>query len=197
MIGRAMPGRTVATATVLLGMLVAASTHASPALAGLAGRAQGTEVVGSAAFAVVPTQLPSGLPPSGSLPLTFAVGALPLPQYFSAVNTGSIDITAASYGVDVTGGGGSTAVTVTACVDASWNQVTGTCAGTTVVIGSWTSASSAPVSSTAVPTSAGSRLSLKVTVSGGSLLSATVATISISVSSGPTRQIRAATSTGS
>jgi hypothetical protein len=193
-----MPGRAVATAAVLLGMLVAAATSASPAAAGLGGTGAGTATVGSGSFAVVPTLLSTGLPSPASLPLTFGLGVAPVPQYFSAVNTGSITVSAASYSVVVTGGiGGTTSVTLAACVGASWNQTLGTCAGTTTTIGSWSSASSAPISSTAVPAAAAARLSLKATVTGGSLTSVTSATVNISVSSGPTRQIRAATTVDS
>ncbi|MDQ1539897.1 MAG: hypothetical protein QOH29_623 [Actinomycetota bacterium] len=193
-----MPGRAVATAAVLLGMLVAAATSASPAAAGLRGTGAGTETVGSGSFAVVPTLLSTGIPSPASLPLTFALGVAPVPQYFSAVNTGSITVSAAGYSVVVVGGiGGTTSVTLTACVGASWNQALGTCAGTTTTIGSWTSASSAAISSTAVPAAAAARLSLKASVTGGSLTSVTSATVNISVSSGPTRQIRAATTVDS
>jgi hypothetical protein len=189
-----MPGRAVATAAVLLGMLVAAATSASPAAAGLGGTGTGASTVGSGSFAVVPTLLATGIPAPASLPLTFAVGAAPIPQYFNAVNTGSITLSAASYSTVVTGGiGGTTTVTLVACVGASWNQALGTCGGTTTTIGSWTSTSSAAISSTAVPAAAAARLSLKASVTGGSLTSVTVATVNISVSSGPTRQIRAAT----
>jgi hypothetical protein len=191
-----VPGRTVATAAVLLGMLVAAATHASPASAGLGGRSAGTQAVSSATFAVVPTLLTSGVPAAASLPLAFALGVLPVPQYFSAVNTGSAPITAANYSVAVSGGvAGTTSVKLDACVGASWDQVAGTCAGATTTIGTWTSASSAAVSSNAVPAAAAARLSIRASVTGGSTLSVTAATISISVSSGPTRQIRPATNT--
>jgi hypothetical protein len=176
-------------------MLVAAATSASPAAAGLGGTGTGTESVGSGSFAVVPTLLSTGIPAPASLPLTFALGAAPIPLYFNAVNTGSITVSAASYSAVVTGGiGGTTTVTLAACVGASWNQALGTCAGTTTTtIGSWTSASSAAIASTAVPAAAAARLSIKASVTGGSLTSVTVATVNISVSSGPTRQIRAAT----
>jgi hypothetical protein len=190
-----LPRRAVATAAVLLGMLVVAATQASPALAGIVGRATASRSVASATFAIVPTQLPTGIPTPGSLPLTFAAGTLPVPQYFSAVNTGTVSITAAGYSVAVTGGTTGTTVKLEACVGASWDTVAGTCAGTSALIGTWTSGSAAVVSSTTVPAAAAARLSLKSTVTGGSALSVTVATISISVSSGPTRQIRAATTT--
>lgn len=191
------PRRAAATAVALLGVL--AVLRPAVATAGLAGQAQSaTRTVTSGTWAVVPTLLTSGVPAPGALPLTFALGAVPVPQYFEAVNTGTITVTAASYSVAVTGGlSGTTAVTLTACVGASWDRTLGTCSGTTTTIGSWTSASSSAISSPAVPGTPSSRLSIKASVTGGSLTSVTVATVNISVSSGPTRQIRAATTTNS
>lgn len=192
-----MPRRTVAVAAVLLGMLMAAQPQ--DAMAGLAGRGTGTEATSSGSFAVIPTTLAT-TPPPGPLVLTYAAVALPAAQYFDAVNTGSVDLVAASYAVAVSGGGatGNPSVTLTACTGGSWNVISGACSGTPVTIGTWTSASSAAVSSTAVPAAPAARLGIKASVTGGGLLTAiTIATVSISVSSGPTRQIRAAATTTS
>ena len=79
----------------------------------------------------------------------------------------------------------------------TWNGL-GTCSTTAVVIGTWTPGSSTTVTvssanlPTCYPAAAGSRLPLKATITSGTLTVGATATVSLSVSSGPTRQIRAA-----
>jgi hypothetical protein len=177
--------RAVTTVAVLLGVLGAQA----PASAGIQGSAPRTQPVTSATFAVIPTTS-GGTPAAGALTLTFGF-VLPPPQYFDAVNTGNLDLTATSYGVAVSGGGGSPSITLTACSGAGWNTLLGTCVGTTTGLSSWTSASSAPVASAAAPTTAGSRLSIKATLTGVTTTT-TTAVITTSVSSGGPRQVRAA-----
>ncbi|MEO6205240.1 MAG: hypothetical protein ABIO67_07660 [Mycobacteriales bacterium] len=183
------PRRAAVIAVALLGVLL----FLDPAWASLRGDATATESVASGTFAVVPTVLGT-TPPPGPLVLTYAAVLSPPAQYFDAVNTGSIALVGASYAVGLTSlvSIGTNSLTLTACVGGTWNQAAGTCSGTTQSLGSWTSASSAAVASAYAPTSSGSRLGVKATLSSGVLTAVTVATISVSVSSGPTRQIRVA-----
>ncbi len=183
-------------AAVLLGMLAAAHP---PAQAGVSGAATGAQDVSSGSFAVVPTTDPS-TPPPGALTLTYAAILSPPAQYFDAVNTGSIALVGATYSVAVSGGGllGDPSITLTACTDGSWDQSTGTCSGTEVALGTWSATSTAPADSSAAPAVPGTRLGIRASLSAtANLTDVTTATISISVSSGPTRQIRAATTTES
>ncbi len=190
------PRRAAAIAVALLGVLCGLD----PAYAaGLGAQAvSGSQAVTSGTFAVVPTILPT-TPPPGPLVLTYPTGLTPAPQYFDAVNTGSITLAGASYAVALTSllSLGSNSVTLRACVGAAWNQSTGACSGTTVVLGSWTSASSAAIATTTAPTAPGARLGIKATLSAGLLTATSVATVSVSVASGPVRQLRAAQTTNS
>lgn len=190
------PRRAAAVAVVLLGVLAALV----PAYAGYGATAGSgaAQSVTSGTFAVIPTTLAT-TPPPGPLVLTYPAGLTPGPQYFDAVNTGSIDLVGASYGVALSSAlplGGIT-LTLTACVGFPWDQAAGTCAGTSVVLGSWTAASAAPVDTGTAPGAPGARLSIRAALSAGLPDAAITATISVSVSSGPTRQIRAARTTNS
>lgn len=183
-------------AAVLLGMLVAAHPTAQ---AGVAARAIGTQDVSSGSFAVVPTTDPA-TPPPGALTLTYAAILSPPAQYFDAVNTGSIPLIGATYSVAVSGGGllGDPSITLAACTGGSWDQSTGSCSGTEVALGTWSASATAPADSSAAPAVPGTRLGIKASISAtANLTEVTTATISISVSSGPTRQIRAANITDS
>lgn len=191
------PRRAVATAAVLLGLLV--GTTAMPALAGIAGQATGSQAASSATFGIIPTTLP-GTPPPGALNLTYAAILAPPDQYFDAVNVGSLALTAANYSVAVSGGGalGAPSISLTACTAGTWNQSTGVCSGTSTALGTWTASAATPASSTAIPTSPASRLGIKATLSAGGVLSAvTTATVTIGVASNGPRQIRAATTSNS
>lgn len=189
-----MSRRAVARAAVLLG--VAASLPVAVSAADVAGQAQGTQSVASAGWGVVPTTSASS-PPPGALTLTYAAILSPPAQYFDAVNTGTITLSGASYGVAVSGGGlGSPTITLNACANGTWNTVTGLCSGTTVVLGSWTAASAAAVASGTVPAAPASRLGIQAVISaGGSLTALTTAVINISVSSSSPQQIRPPTTT--
>jgi hypothetical protein len=166
------------------------------ARAGVRGAAPRAQAVTSGTFAIIATTA-AGTPPAGALTLTYGT-LLPPPQYFDAVSTGTLTLTAASYGVAVSGGGayGAPSIALTACVGGTWDPLLGTCTGgVATALGSWTSASSATVASSAAPATAGSRLNIKATLSNGGVLGAsTVAVITTTVSSSP-RQVRAATTT--
>ena len=190
------PRRAAAIAVALLGVLVSVG----PASAALLGQAHNTtsQSVSTGSFAVIPTVLTT-TPPPGPLVLTYAAALTPPAQYFDAVNTGTIDLVSAGYTVALTAllPLGTNTLTLTACVGGVWNTSAGTCSGTQQSLGSWTSTTASPASNPPAPATAGSRLGIRASLNAGLLNAATVATISISVSSGPTRQIRAARTTSS
>jgi hypothetical protein len=126
--------------------------------------------------------------------LTFTV-ATPR-AYFDAVNTGSIDLVAASYNLALTyAGTGTPTITLVSCPGNSWNQTLNTCPVATVLIGSWGPGSSVTNASSQVPVSSGDRLHLRATVTTTGLMVSASATANVTVSSGPTRQIRPAVTT--
>lgn len=162
-------------------------------MAAVTGRTAGTADAASGSFAVTPVTAGTSL----AAP-TMVFSALTTTAYVDALNTGTIPIVGMTYGVSLTyAGAGSPLLTLTACPGGSWSGL-GTCSTTPVTVGSWAvgSTTTVTVSSTNLPTcypdSAGSRLPLKATISGASLTVSATATLSLSVSSGPTRQIRAA-----
>jgi hypothetical protein len=186
--------RTVTTVAVLFAVLAGQGL----ALAGVQGAAPKTQPVTSGTFAVIATTA-AGTPPAGALTLTYGT-VLPPPQYFDAVNTGTLVLTATSYSVVVSGGGvlGAPSIALSACVGGTWDTTLGTCSGAATAIGSWTSASSAAIASSAAPLAAAARLGIKATLTNGGVLGAnTIAVITTTVSSSGPRQIRAATTSNS
>ena len=183
-----------ATAVALLGLFLATSGAAEAAVTGQA--SSGSQTVTSGTFAVVPTLLTTGTPPPAPAALTMT--ALTPRAYFNAVNTGTIDLVAASYNLNLTYvGTGTPTVTLASCPGNAWNQTLNTCPVGIVTIGSWSAGSSSYTASSQVPAGPGDRLHLRATVSvslGGVMVSA-AATANVQVSSGPTRQIRAAITT--
>lgn len=176
-------------------VLLAALGGQGLALASVQGSVAGSQTVTTGTFAVVPTTA-AGTPPPGALTLTWTTLALG-PQYFDVVNTGTLALTATSYGVAVSGGGtGSPSISLAACVGGTWTLgiCSTTAAGT--ALGSWTSAASTPVSNAAAPTAVGSRLSIKASLT-GLITASAVAVVTTAVSSGSTRQVRAASTTSS
>jgi hypothetical protein len=164
------------------------------AIASVTGRTSGTAVASSARFAVTPVTAGTSVPSS-----TVAFTTVPVPAYLDALNTGTIPLVGMTYGVNLTYAGlGTPVLTLAGCPGGTWNGL-GTCSTAAVTIGTWTPGSTATVvvSSANLPTcypaSVGSRLPLKATISGVTLTVGATATLSLSVSSGPTRQIRAAT----
>jgi hypothetical protein len=146
---------------------------------------------------VIPT-LPAATPVKAGLSLTFPLLATRV--LFEAANAGTLDVTEASYNVVVVGGVLSSVV-LEACVGGTWTALT-TCTGTVTRIGgatySWTSSAADNAkwtASPAAPTAAGSRLSLRATLSG---LGATAVTVNTRVTSGPTGsgQVRQRTTNG-
>lgn len=194
---RRTPRRVAAVAVALLGLFVAGNQGI--AFGAVTARAtSATRTVSSGTFAVVPTLLTSGTPPAAPAALTFTVGT---PRaYFDAVNTGSINLVGASYNINlVYAGTGTASVALDSCPGGTWNQTTNLCSTSPVSIGSWPSANSSYTASTQVPAAPGDRLRLRATVTvsvGGVWVSAT-GTANVQVSSGPTRQIRAAVTTNS
>lgn len=190
------PRRAAAIAVALLGVLLSVG----PASAALLAHAENAspQSVSTGTFAVIPTVLPT-TPPPGPLVLTYAAALTPPAQYFDAVNTGTIDLVSASYDVALTAllPLGTNTLTLTACVGGVWNTSDGTCSGTPTGLGSWTATTASPASNPPAPTAPGSRLHIRASLDVGLINAATVATISVSVSSGPTRQIRAARTTNS
>lgn len=161
----------------------------------------GTEAVTSTTWGVVPTQSTSSPPPAQVLTLTATNNNA---QYFKVVNTGAETITGLSYVVAITGGT-KTALALTAC-SIAWTQGgSGTCSGTSTTIGTWsvqtplpngTVASGISVTSGTAPAAAGAQLFLRATPSNAPAAGVTF-TLNTTVSSGPTRQIRAARTTNS
>lgn len=191
---RSTPRRVAATAVALLGLFLATSGVAEAAVIGRA--ASAAQSVGSGTFAVVPTLLTAGTPLPAPAALTMT--AVTPQAYFDAVNTGTIDLVAASYNLDLTYvGTGTPTVTLASCPGNAWNQTLNTCPVSIVTMGSWGAGSSSYTASAQVPASPSDRLHLRATVSvslGGVMVSA-AATANVQVSSGPTRQIRAAITT--
>lgn len=178
----------------LFGLLAAQATPW--AIAAVTGRTSGTAVASSGRFAVTPVTAGTSVPSA-----TVAFSTVPVPAYLDALNTGTIPLVGLTYGVTLTYAGLGTPVLILAgCPGGSWNGL-GTCSTAAVTIGTWTPGSTATVAvssanlPTCYPASVGSRLPLKATISGVTLTVGATATVSLSVSSGPTRQIRAATST--
>jgi hypothetical protein len=183
-----------ATAVALLGLFWAG--YQVPAYAGInaSGRTVTTRTVSSGTFAVIPTTATSGTPSPGAANLSFLV-ATPN-AYFDAVNTGSIGLVAASYNLNMSYTGlGTPTITLFSCPGGAWNQVLNTCPGGSVTIGSWGAGSSATIASTQVPASNGNRLRLRAQVTATGLMVSATAVANVTVSSGPTRQIRAAVTT--
>jgi hypothetical protein len=183
-----------ATAVALLGLSWAGLQ--SPAYAGITGKAATTSArtVASGTFAVIPTVTTSGtpLPAPAALTMTLATPR----AFYDAVNTGTISLVAASYNINMTYvGTGTPTVTLVACPGNSWNQALNTCPVGTVTIGSWGAGSSTDIASTQVPVNNGDRLHLRATVTTTGLMVSAAATANVTVSSGPTRQIRAAVTT--
>jgi hypothetical protein len=193
------PVQAVSRAVTPVAVLLTVLGGQGLALAAVQGAAPTTQALTSGTFAVIPTTA-AGTPAAGALTLTYGTLAPP-PQYFDAVNTGTLTLTATSYGVAVSGGGvlGAPSIALSACVGGTWNTTLATCTGgVATALGSWTSASSTPIASTATPAAVGARLNIKATLSNGGVLGAnTVAVITTTVSSGSPRQVRAATTTNS
>jgi hypothetical protein len=180
-------------ATVLLD--VAVLTLSAGWAAGWSASATGIATTGTGSWGLVATQS-LGTPTSKPLTLSYLVPVVggPSPQYLTVVNTGSAALTGGSYHVDVSGGGllSATTVALTACVGATWNG--GTCSGTKQTLGTWSASSSQAVASTVVPTAPGGRLSVQAAVGGSGIVGGTItAVVSVKVSAGQPRQIRAAT----
>ena len=197
MVKSSTPRRVAATAAALLGLFLSAN----PGLAHAAdlGKAFNTsaETVTSGSFAVIPTVATTGtpVPAPAALALTLATPR----AFYDAVNTGTISLVAASYNLNMTYvGTGTPTITLDSCPGNTWNTALNTCPVGIVNIGSWGSGSATYVASAQVPASSGNRLHLRatVTVAGGVMVSA-AATANVTVSSGPTRQIRAAVTTNS
>lgn len=188
------PRRVAATAVALLGLFWAG--YQVPAYAGITAKGQtsSTRSVSSGTFAVIPTTATSGTPLPAPAALAFTL-ATPN-AYFDAVNTGSIDVVAASYNLTLTYvGTGTPTVTLFSCPGGTWNQVLNTCAGGSVTIGSWGAGSSTTVSSAQAPATNGTRLHLRALVTTTGVMVSATAVGNVTVSSGPTRQIRAAVTT--
>lgn len=167
--------------------------YQAPAYAGVSGRATNNVArsVSSGTFAVVPTLLTSGTPVPAPAALTFST--VSQRAYFDAVNTGSIDLVAASYNLSLTyAGTGTPTVTLMSCPGSSWNQSLGTCPVTAVTLGSWGAGSTTTVASSQVPVSPGDRLHLRASLTTTGVMVSGSATANVTVASGPTRQIRAA-----
>lgn len=195
---RLTPRRVAATAAALLGLLLAGDP--GTALAATVAKASNASArtVTSGTFAVIPTVTTSGTPLPAPAALTMT---LTNPRaFYDAVNTGSIDLVAATYNLNMTYvGTGTPTITLDSCPGNSWNTTLNTCPVGIVSIGSWGAGSSTGIASTQVPVSTGNRLHLRatVTVSIGGVMISAAATANVTVSSGPTRQIRAAVTTNS
>ena len=151
---RRIPRRVAATAVALFGLFVSAPPSAAVAgSTGTAGNAT-SRTVSSGTFAVVPTLLTTGVPVPAPAALTFST--LAPRAFYEAVNTGTIDLVAASYGLNlVYVGTGTPTITLASCPGSPWNQGLNSCPVTPVTIGSWGAVSATMTASTQVPTTRG------------------------------------------
>lgn len=185
-----------ALAVALLGLsAVNGMVNAPWAAASGKGRVTATAAVTSGTFGVEPViSGTSTLQPA----LAFTVISSG-PQYFDALNTGTLSLAGTSYSVTFTYLGiGTPTVTLAGCSGGSWNQSTGVCSGTAVTIGSWTPGSTTVFNDTTAgsfPAAVGGRLGVKASIGGVSITATATVTVSSSVSTGATRQVRAATTT--
>ena len=137
-------GRAAAAAVALLGVLGTTAV----AEAATAGSATGTTSASSARWAAVPTDGTTAPTGTGPLALTFARmsggnGSAPPAQYLSVFNTGTLDLTGATYGVTSTSTTGE--VPVLERCTATWNEAVGTCLlGTITTVPTGTSTTVAP-----------------------------------------------------
>lgn len=191
---RTAPRRAAALAAVLLGLLWAGAQTPAYASITASGSTSSTRSVSTGTFAVIPTLATSGTPVPAPAALTFT--ALTPRAFYDAVNTGTISLVAASYNINLTYvGTGTPTVTLVACPGNSWNQTLNTCPVGTVTVGSWGAGSSSDVASTQVPVNQNDRLHLRATLTTTGVMVSGAATANVTVSSGPTRQIRAAVTT--
>jgi hypothetical protein len=191
MMGACLSSRTAATLAATALLVCASLTPAeaaSTAQASSAGVAASSGAWG--AVATTNTAAPYG---TGALVLSFpnaGTNGQPSypPQFFTVGNTGTINLTAATY--TATGTPATASFTIESCSGA-WNETANTCPGTiTTVI---TTAMS-PQTSTAVPAGAGQSIRLRAKVT-GTIAKFTVPSLTLGVS--VTRaQARAATTTG-
>lgn len=164
-----------------------------------AGGAVGHTSVTSASWGSIPTTLASGTVPTGSLTETFPFTILlsPAPAYFFAYNSGNMSLVGTTYTVMVSQSGGlagSAVATLTACVGATWTTGGFCSTGNHPTIGTWTIAGSGTsVNTTTVPSAAGSRLSIQLSISGIVLsLGSVTVVVNTNVDNTTPRQIRAA-----
>lgn len=191
--------RRAATSVALLSISVVLPI-ASVAAAVQAAGAAGSQSVSSGTWGVVPTQSTSAPPPTGPLTLSATTNAA---QYFKVVNTGNVSLAGMSYVVTISGGT-KTALALTAC-SVAWTQGgAGSCSGTLTPIATWSEQSPLPngdatngstVASTTVPVTAGATLFLRATPTNAVGGAGNTFTITTTVKSASTRQIRAAMTT--
>lgn len=189
--------------TAVLAVLLAAflCRGARPAVASDGASSTGTSNVTSGTWGVVATQSTSSPPPETALALSASTTT---PQYFQAVNVGSVALTAMSYSVTISSTAATT-LTLTSCT-LPWTQVgSGVCTGVQATVGTWALtalppagdvSSGAVVATTQVPTSPAGTLYLQATP-GTVPLSGATFTVSTYVSSGPGSQLRAPAVTNS
>lgn len=166
--------RAVAGAAVLLSVSAATAT---PVLASTAGEASGLQAVTSGTWQATPS----------ATTFTFAASGVPAPQYFRVTNSGTLDLTGATYALSVTGLSVGT-VSVRACTVA-WNETLHVCPGTVTTI---VTNSNSPQSVTGLspyPASSGTSIRLQINDTGANVGTVTaILTVSVSRS-----QARAAT----
>lgn len=184
-------------ATITVALLTALSMPTA-ATAKLAASGTGSSTAGSGSWGVVPTQSGTFPPTAGALTLIATASSA---QYFQVANTGNVTITAMTYTVTVASGQGTTYpnVKLTAC-SVAWSG--GSCGGSKTAVATWSQASSPPsgdvtsgtaVNSTAVPSNNGNYLYLQALP--GNITTGAIFVINAAVASGPSRQIRNATTT--
>lgn len=177
----------------LVGLLFAVMSFASTGIGVAALRAtagSGSGVVASGTFGAAPRTASH----QNNSPLLLAWGAGgPDTQYFDVRNTGSLELTGATYTVLTSNGGrGAPSLALTACLGGRWSA-TGMCSGTEQSLGSWRLNGAVTVTGPA-PTVPNEDLHLRASVIGRNLRGGEqiTAQISVTVSSGADRQLRTA-----
>ncbi|WAH95868.1 hypothetical protein [Arthrobacter sp. MMS18-M83] len=180
-------------------LLVCTSTPADAATTANATSASQTASSGTwGAVASLSTTAPYG---SGPLTLTFTNNGKPatpsfVPQYFTVGNTGTLPITAASYGGS-TSAPSSVQFFIESC-SGTWDEPTGACLGgtATTILTTPFGTSTIPDTPGPAPATSGAGLRLRASVaSTGNVSKSAILTLTLSISVDRT-QVRSATTTG-
>jgi len=149
--------RIAAVSTGLFGVFAVAMASAS---AVETGRLVQDEAVASASWGATPAANGSTPTPGSSYVITWNLTGALIYQYFQIANTGTLALTAQTYSAvnsKPTNGNAPPTIGIDACVGATWNTLTGACAGTVVRI----TASNQSATTASIPIPAGTSLSVR------------------------------------